>query len=71
MEMINEMVSNLSQRLEIDGGTFEDWIKLVRSYLVLGKKEQALENLKKSIGHFYDQPDVIKKLQEFEVLTRE
>lgn len=71
MEMINEMVSNLSQKLEIDGGTSEDWLKLVRSYVVLGKKEQALETLKKAIGHFYDQPDVIKKLQEFEVLTRE
>ena len=52
MEMINEMVSNLSQRLEIDGGTFEDWIKLVRSYVVLGKKEQAMETKKKAIGHF-------------------
>lgn len=71
MEMINEMVSNLSRKLEIAGGTSEDWIKLVRSYLVLGKKDQALETLKKAIGHFYDQPDVIKKLQEFEILTRE
>ena len=30
-----------------------------------------LETLKKAIGHFYDQPDVIKKLQEFEILIRE
>ncbi len=61
--MINEMVFTLSERLKTEGGTYEEWLKLVRSYRVLGKDEQAFEILKKAKRYFKDQPDVLKKLQ--------
>ena len=41
-----------------------------RDYVVF-YLQKIEKTLKKAIGHFYDQPDVIKKLQEFEILTRE
>lgn len=36
VEMIQGMVSGLSERLASQGGTVEEWTQLVRSYLVLG-----------------------------------
>lgn len=40
-EMITNMVEGLSERLEADGGTIEEWLRLVRSRLVLGETEKA------------------------------
>ena len=63
VEMINEMVFTLSKRLKTEGGTYEEWLKLIRSYQVLGKPEQAFEILKKAKRYFEEQPDVLKKFQ--------
>ncbi|PQM56301.1 MAG: c-type cytochrome biogenesis protein CcmI [Rhodobacteraceae bacterium] len=63
VEMINEMVFTLSERLKTEGGTYEEWLKLIRSYQVLGKPEQAFEILKKAKRYFKEQPDVLKKFQ--------
>ncbi len=70
MEMINEMVLTLSDRLETEGGTYEDWLKLVNSYLVLGKNEQASKSLQKAIRYFENQPDVLNELRKLEPLTK-
>lgn len=40
-EMIRGMVEGLSARLESDGGTIEEWTRLVRSRIVLGDKQAA------------------------------
>ena len=40
-EMIQQMVSGLSQRLMSEGGTVAEWTQLLRSYLVLGDQQQA------------------------------
>ena len=48
--MIYKMVSNLNKRIESKGGTFEEWFKLIRSYLVLGENELAFDQ---SIKSFY------------------
>jgi cytochrome c-type biogenesis protein CcmH len=40
-EMIGQMVSGLADRLAAEGGTVEEWIQLVRAYLVLGDSESA------------------------------
>lgn len=39
--MIETMVAGLSARLEKDGGSIEDWGKLLKSYRVLGRDEDA------------------------------
>lgn len=40
-EMIRGMVEGLSARLHADGGSIEDWSRLVRSYIVLGDLPNA------------------------------
>ncbi len=40
-EMIRGMVARLSDRLATDGGTAEDWARLINAYGVLGDREQA------------------------------
>jgi cytochrome c-type biogenesis protein CcmH len=39
--MVLGMVERLSERLHRDGGDPEGWVRLVRSYLVLGEPEAA------------------------------
>jgi cytochrome c-type biogenesis protein CcmH len=40
--MIRGMVAKLAERLGKDGGDAEAWLRLVRSYSVLGEKDKAL-----------------------------
>jgi cytochrome c-type biogenesis protein CcmH len=44
-EAIHAMVEGLAARLEKQGGTAEEWARLVRSYAVLGDKDKALAAL--------------------------
>jgi len=39
---IARMVSGLAGRLEAQGGTAEEWARLMRSYVVLGQRDKAL-----------------------------
>jgi len=47
-EMILGMVSRLAARLEKEGGTAEEWGRLIRSYVVLGKHDDAEQALTKA-----------------------
>lgn len=51
-EMISAMVDGLAERLEDDPDNFADWQRLIRSYAVLGKSDQATAALKKAQGIF-------------------
>ncbi|GAG03328.1 unnamed protein product, partial [marine sediment metagenome] len=39
--MIKQMVTSLAERLRSDGGSIDEWMRLVRSYTVLGDKDGA------------------------------
>jgi cytochrome c-type biogenesis protein CcmH len=41
LAMIQGMVERLSERLHRDGGDVEEWLRLVRSYMVLGQPDKA------------------------------
>jgi cytochrome c-type biogenesis protein CcmH len=41
MQMIRGMVAQLSDRLATEGGTAEDWARLINAYGVLGETERA------------------------------
>ena len=41
-EMVRGMVSKLAERLKRDGSDVDGWMRLVRSYMVLGEREKAL-----------------------------
>jgi cytochrome c-type biogenesis protein CcmH len=45
MAMIETMVAGLAERLKAEPDNMSDWQKLIRSYLVLGKKDEALKAL--------------------------
>jgi cytochrome c-type biogenesis protein CcmH len=39
--MVRGMVSTLAERLKRDGSDIDGWMRLVRSYVVLGEREKA------------------------------
>lgn len=51
-EMIRGMVDSLASKLEADPYNIEGWLRLVRSYMVLGDRDKAQTALKTGLGHF-------------------
>ncbi|MEN3792936.1 c-type cytochrome biogenesis protein CcmI [Fulvimarina sp. MAC3] len=51
-DMIEGMVSQLADRLEADPNDAQGWQRLIRSYSVLGKKEDAAKALNTALGVF-------------------
>lgn len=47
-EAIAGMVASLAQRLEAQGGNPEEWGRLMRSYVVLGQRDKAVDTLKRA-----------------------
>jgi cytochrome c-type biogenesis protein CcmH len=50
--MIRGMVDSLAEKLQSDPNNIEGWLRLVRSYMVLGDREKAQGALKTGLGHF-------------------
>lgn len=51
-QMIAGMVESLDAKLKEDPDNFEGWMRLVRSYAVLNRKEQAEEALRRGLAAF-------------------
>ncbi|MCX8998449.1 c-type cytochrome biogenesis protein CcmI [Rhizobiaceae bacterium BDR2-2] len=51
-EMIRGMVESLDARLKEEPGNFEGWMRLVRSYAVLGEKDKAVAALREALSAF-------------------
>ncbi|CAN7573434.1 c-type cytochrome biogenesis protein CcmI [Pararhizobium sp. LjRoot238] len=50
--MIEGMVESLAEKLKDDPKNFEGWMRIIRSYSVLGQKEKAAEALKQGLSAF-------------------
>jgi cytochrome c-type biogenesis protein CcmH len=68
-EMIRNMVSRLADRLKQDGSDLDGWMRLVRSYVVLGERDKAMSaaaDARQSIGTDIDKrrqfDDFVKSL---------
>jgi cytochrome c-type biogenesis protein CcmH len=61
-EMIRNMVAGLDARLHQDGSDVDGWIKLVRSYLVLGEPDKARATLSDARNALKDDPDKLRQL---------
>ncbi|ODA66826.1 Formate-dependent nitrite reductase complex subunit NrfG [Methyloligella halotolerans] len=61
-QMIETMVGRLAQRLEQNGDDLDGWLKLVRSYAVLDRKDDARTALAKAKAQFSDQPAALQRL---------
>jgi cytochrome c-type biogenesis protein CcmH len=67
--MIRNMVSRLADRLKQDGSDLDGWMRLVRSYVVLGERDKAMSaaaDARQSIGTDIDKrrqfDDFVKSL---------
>jgi cytochrome c-type biogenesis protein CcmH len=65
-KMINQMVDGLAARLKDNGKDLDGWMRLVRSYVVLGRREEATTALASARGAF---AGAEKSLAELNVLA--
>jgi cytochrome c-type biogenesis protein CcmH len=63
-EMIRGMVARLDARLHQDGSDVEGWIRLVRSYLVLGEPDKARATLNDARSALKGDADKLRQLDE-------
>ena len=59
-QMIRGMVERLAARLQQDGSDVDGWIRLVRSYLVLGESDKARAALTDARRALKDQPEKLR-----------
>jgi cytochrome c-type biogenesis protein CcmH len=62
--MIRGMVQRLADRLHADGGDVEGWLKLVRSYAVLGDRDRAKDAAADAKRALSDHPAEIKRIDD-------
>jgi cytochrome c-type biogenesis protein CcmH len=64
-EMIRGMVARLADRLKTDGSDFDGWLQLVRSYVVLGEREKAMDAAASARRVIADDAQKRQRLDEF------
>jgi cytochrome c-type biogenesis protein CcmH len=62
--MIEGMVSRLATRLDAEGGSAEEYIRLARSYVVLGRRDDAVRAMESGLAAFADEPEAQASLRE-------
>ncbi|MEM9631398.1 MAG: c-type cytochrome biogenesis protein CcmI [Pseudomonadota bacterium] len=62
--MISGMVSGLAERLGSEGGTPEEWGRLMRAYMVLGEKQKAESALANAQAAYADKPDQLSLIKD-------
>jgi cytochrome c-type biogenesis protein CcmH len=64
MAMIRGMVEKLSDRLHHDGTDLEGWLRLVRSYMVLGEREKARAAAGEARHALASDPEKLRRIDE-------
>jgi len=62
-EMIRSMVSQLTERLAADGGSVEEWVRLIGTTTVLGDIEAAKQALADAKAAYADDPAALARLE--------
>ncbi len=62
MAMIEGMIAQLDQRLTDEGGTAEEWVRLIRSLMVLDKADDARNALDRARTDLADNPDALAQV---------
>ena len=65
MAMINNMVEGLSERLKENGGSLQEWIRLIRAYNVLGKKDMASKAFEDARKNLKNDKAAVSQLEAF------
>lgn len=63
--MIDGMVSGLAERLKQDGSDLDGWLKLMRAYTVLGRRDDAMNAMHQAKTHFSGNQEALAKIDEF------
>ncbi len=62
--MVERMVQGLAARLEQNGGDLADWLKLVRAYSVLDRKDDAVKALARAKSQFSGDGQALQELDQ-------
>jgi cytochrome c-type biogenesis protein CcmH len=62
--MIRGMVSGLAERLNADGGSVEEWNRLIQAYMVLGERSEAEKALEAARTAYAGKPDDLSRIKE-------
>jgi cytochrome c-type biogenesis protein CcmH len=62
--MVRTMVTRLAERLQRDGSDIEGWLRLVRSYMVLGDRDKALAAVGDARRALAGEPEKLRKVEE-------
>ena len=62
--MIRGMVERLAERLHRDGSDLEGWLRLVRSYMVLGERDKARAAAGEARRALASEPDKLRQIDE-------
>jgi cytochrome c-type biogenesis protein CcmH len=65
--MIAGMVANLEAKLEEDPSNIDGWLRIIRSYAVMGRRNDAATALTKAVKQFETNPAASKKLNDLAV----
>ena len=63
--MIRGMVARLADRLKQDGSDVDGWLRLLRSYVVLGDQEQARVAAGDARRALASDPEKLRKVEDF------
>jgi cytochrome c-type biogenesis protein CcmH len=63
-EMVRGMVQRLAARLHADGGNVDEWLRLVRAYIVLGDRDKAKGAVADAKRALSDHPDELKQIDD-------
>lgn len=61
-EMIKGMVTGLADRVYENGGTEQEWIRLLKARTVLGQSDLRAKDIKKMKQQFTGQPEMIERI---------
>jgi cytochrome c-type biogenesis protein CcmH len=62
--MVQTMVARLAERMQQDGSDIEGWLRLVRSYMVLGDRDKALAAVGDARRALAGDPEKLRKIDE-------
>ena len=62
-QMIEGMVSNLADRLNSEGGTADEWVRLIRAELVLNRPDMAAKTVTRALDALQSDVDGLEKVK--------
>jgi len=65
LAMVRSMVARLAERLSRDGSDIEGWLRLVRSYMVLGDRDRALAAVGDARRALAAEPEKLRRIDDF------